>query len=936
MLNINSLLAHIDDIRVFRSYSKIDVLAINETKLDSSVHDNEILLPGFEIARKDRIVNGRNGGGVCIYLRNNLNFNIRSDLLDDQLECITVEITKPRSKPFLVSTWYRPPSSPSNLYHEFEKLIDKIDAEDLELYLLGDLNSDFLPANVNNFNAQALANIFDIYGLNQLITEPTRITPTSRTLIDLCITNCPDKIVDSGVIHVGISDHSLVYMTRKTHYERPGVHRVIETRLYNNFDKEGFLQDLALKPWGTIDLHTNPDEMWLTWRTMFMESVDKFAPLKRKRSKHKKSPWITDDLLRQIHKRNYHKKLAVNTNDTAYWQQYKNVRNQTNNDIKTAKKRYFIDNLELNKSNPRKTWSLINELSSRKYKSRNISEIKTNDQTINSAHELAEVFNQYFTNIGPSLAREIPPSTVKPEHYLKPTDKTFSLKAPSASAVCRLLSELNGKKATGLDGIPCKLLKLAADIVGPSLANIFRCSIDTCIFPREWKLAKVIPIFKKGQKNDLNNYRPISLLPAVSKIFERLIHNQFYEYLNANQLLTNCQSGFRSLHSTLTALLEATNNWSINIDKGLLNGIIFIDLKKAFDTIDHEIVLQKLKNYGVEQKSLTWFRSYLDSRNQKCSVNGSMSTANNICCGVPQGSIIGPLLFLIYINDLPNCLGSASAKMFADDTSISTSAGSLADLEPMINFELSNLICWLRANKLSLNIAKTEFMVIGSRQKLLVEGDRDIVANFENNSIKRVSHTKSLGLIIDDRLSWTEHINVLCKKVASAIGALKRLRPFVTQAVAIQIYKALILPHFDYCSAVWDELSGYLSDKIQKLQNRAARAIMRANYDTSSSVLLHELRWDTLSVRRKKQKATLMFKCRHELAPQYLRDLFTSHDKQYNLRDCDNKLSLPKPRTNYLKRSFCYSGAKLWNELPQGTRSISTLGQFRREIHRIL
>jgi len=274
--------------------------------------------------------------------------------------------------------WYRPPSSPSDLFCEFEKVIDKIDAEDLELYLLGDLNSDLMPENISNCNARVLTNILDIYGLSQLITEPTRVTPTSRTLIDVCITNCPDKIVNSGVIHVGISDHSLVYMTRKTRYERTGVHRVIETRLYNNFDKDGFLQDLAQKPWSTVSLHTNPDDMWLTWRSMFMESVDKFAPLKRKRTKHKKSPWITNDLLRQIHKRNYHKKLAVTTNDIAYWEQYKNVRNQTNNDIKAAKKRYFIDNLEVNKTNPRKTWSLINELSSRKCHTRNISEIKVN------------------------------------------------------------------------------------------------------------------------------------------------------------------------------------------------------------------------------------------------------------------------------------------------------------------------------------------------------------------------------------------------------------------------------------------------------------------------------------------------------------------------------------------------------------------------------
>ena len=229
---------------------------------------------------------------------------------------------------------------------------------------------------------------------------------------------------------------------------------------------------------------------------------------------------------------------------------------------------------------------------------------------------------------------------------------------------------MNDRKASGLDNIPCKLLKLAAGIVDSSLTHIFKSSIDNAIFPNEWKLAQVSPVFKKGSKTDLNNYRPISVISAVSKVFERLIYNQVYEYLIANQLLASCQSGFRPLHSTSTALLEATNNWSMNIDNGLLNGVVFIDLKKAFDTINHKILLSKLANYGLDQKTLRWFHSYLDHRAQKCSVNGSLSNASTLDCGVPQGSIIGPLLFLIYINDLPNCLSTASARMFADDTSL--------------------------------------------------------------------------------------------------------------------------------------------------------------------------------------------------------------------------------------------------------------------------
>ena len=544
---------------------------------------------------------------------------------------------------------------------------------------------------------------------------------------------------------------------------------------------------------------------------------------------------------------------------------------------------------------------------------------------------MAEVFNDFFATIGLNLASEIQPSTIEPEFYLQPTDTTFFLKTPSPSTVCKLLNQLDAKKATGLDRIPCKLLKLSSSIVGPSLAYIFKSCIDAEIFPNEWKIAKVTPLFKKGSKRELGNYRPISVLPLISKIFEKIIYRQLYDYLQDNSLLNTYQSGFRSMHSTLTALLETTNNWSINIDNGLLNGVLFVDLKKAFDTIDHEIILRKLANYGVDQSALRFFASYLRNRSQKCSVNGALSSASELTCGVPQGSILGPLLFLIYINDLPNCLDTSCAKMFADDTNITVPGCTFAELEQATNSELNNLYSWLKANKLSLNIAKTEFMVISTRQKFLAENCSEINIQLDGHPICRVEHATSLGLIIDDRLSWSNHIKELCRKISSAIGALRRIRSLISQSTAEQIYNALIQPYFDYCAPVWDGLSSYLCEKLQKLQNRAARVILQANCEVNSSLLLETLKWDKLSLRRRKQKAIMMFKSLNGLAPVYLQDLFS--ERHTDMRDSLPKLNLPKPRTDYLKRSFRYSGALLWNSLPENIRAIRSIGQFKKKIN---
>ena len=269
------------------------------------------------------------------------------------------------------------------------------------------------------------------------------------------------------------------------------------------------------------------------------------------------------------------------------------------------------------------------------------------------------------------------------------------------------------------------------------------------------------------------------------------------------------------------------------------------------------------------------------------------------------------MLFLIYFNELPNCLQAAAPRVFVDDTSITLSAKTLTELKQALIPKLSKLSCWLRANKLSLNVAKTEIMIIGSRQRLSVQNE-NVVIRIDDQIIKQVEHTKSLGVTIDAQRTWCKHVEEICRKVSLAIGALKRVRPFIPKQTAIQIYNALIVPYFDYCSPVWDCLKGHLSDKLPKLQNRAARVITTLPFDTNSNHHLTTLNWERLPIRQKKRKALLIYKTMNGHAPDYLRRLSTQYYSNYNLRNSEGKLALPKSRTNYLKRSFSYSGATLW------------------------
>ena len=493
----------------------------------------------------------------------------------------------------------------------------------------------------------------------------------------------------------------------------------------------------------------------------------------------------------------------------------------------------------------------------------------------------------------------------------------------------KTLKFINPNKATGPDNIPNKVLKITAEILSPSLSAIFNRSLSMGIYLDDWKMARVLPIFKSGDKDDIGNYRPIAIISAIAKVFGRLVHDQFYTYLSSNQLINPYQSGFRSTFSTLTSLLESTNDWCVNIDRGLLNGVVFIGLKKAFDTIDYDILLSKLSAYGVDELSLTWFRSYLTNRRQKCFVNGQFSRISTTTRGVSQGSIIGPLLFLVYINDLPNCLNEGFPRMFADDTNISYSSNNPTDLENLMNSSLVNLNRWLIANKLSLNITKTEFMVIGSRQRLATFDNHELRVTVDSEPVRQVPSTKTLGLTLDENLTWKNHIEVISKKVSSGIGALKRVRGLMDRETAIKVYKGFIEHYFSYCASVWAGIGVTLSDRLQKLQNRAARVITQSTYDISSRDLLNELQGNSLSINRDKQKAIFMFKTVNGLTPQYLEEMFSSRIGHYTLRDSNRKLFIPKPNTDYLKPSFSYSGASLWNSLPESLRLSPSLTSFK-------
>ena len=561
--------------------------------------------------------------------------------------------------------------------------------------------------------------------------------------------------------------------------------------------------------------------------------LDKHMPMKKitqKEFKRRYKPWITDDILNKISKKNSLYKKLIKAKSIEQKERleldHKTLKNEITNQTRLSKQSYYKNYFTNSANDLRKIWKGIKEIINIKSKNSEVpSCIQDETKILNDPKSIANSFNKYYTSIAEELLKERKYTGKKSysSYLTNPSSKTFMLFECDPLEIQNIITEFKSSKGAGPNSLPTSLLKDFKKELSIPLSILFNMSFKTGVHPDVLKISKTIPVFKKGSKLLTGNYRPISLLSNLNKIIEKLIFNRLYSFLEQHNLLYKLQFGFRKKHSTNHALIEITESIRKALDNKQCACGIFIDLQKAFDTVNHEILVNKLAYYGIRGVGNAWFKSYLMGRSQYVSILGFDSEKNLINHGVPQGSVLGPLLFLLYINDLHNAVPNSVVFHFADDTNLLNVSDSPKKMQKQINYDLKMVYEWLLANKISLNCSKTELIIFHKRENAVRHFEYKIKLNgkkiFPSNDIKY------LGIHLDSTLSGSSHIEVLSTKLRRANGMLSKIRHYVSHRELVSIYHAIFSSHMLYGCQVWGQGYNKYINKISILQNNAVRLI---------------------------------------------------------------------------------------------------------------
>jgi hypothetical protein len=890
---------------------KFEIITLSETFL-SPQSASDLCLPGYHsILRRDRPTFG---GGVAMFIKENIAYKRKCDYECNSLENMWIEVITKEGK-LLICTIYRPPNN-ATFWEQFESNIEYVKSESAvkNMIILGDLNADFSTA-----NGKKLLDICRIQNLRYHINEPTRITATSRTCLDQILSNIPQFVSSSCVFDpVYTNDHCTVGvdLTFKIASD-PAYTRHVW--IYEQGDYDGFRHALNNANWDECFVNNDVNEACAKWTDKFLNIAKTYIPNRTVLIRPRDSPWFTSEL-RQMKRKliRLYRKAKANMNDNNNnWIQYKQFKIQYHERLSTAQINYeknLCQSLREDKIG-RKWWSTIKQFMG---KGNNQSYPPIFDTSTNSyaftSKEKATVFNNFFlshSNIDDSNAR-------LPDDDLLP-DVTLDNVTATEQEVSDLIHSLDVSKATGHDGISAKLLKRAGQSIVPSLTNIINLCLSQSEIPNEWKKAEVIPLHKKETRDNCNNYRPVSILPIASKILERVVFKHLYNYFFENNLLTPHNSGFKPGDSTVNQLAFLYHTFCEALDMKKDIKIVFCDISKAFDRVWFKGIIYKLRRLGISGNLLNFFKNYLLNRKQRVILNGQHSEWGNIKAGVPQGSVLGPLLFLVYINDLADNI-TCNVKLFADDTVLYTVVENPETSAELLNYNLEIIDAWSKQWLVTFNPTKTKLM------NITLKKNADMNCHplyFGGTTLNAVSNQRHLGLEFTNNLKWSTHIDKLIENVSTLCDIMQKLKRKLDRKTLEHIYFSFIRPKLEYGSIIWDDCSQADEERLENMQLRFARTVTGAKRGTSHGLLYKETGWPKLSDRRNFFKLKFIHRIFNHNAPDYLCNLLpVTNENSYNLRRRE-RIKQFHTRTEKFRKSLFPDCIRRFNNLPEITQNVT-------------